>query len=96
LTVFWFALFAIFYERYVGGDMTRAYGAVNLERMKRAVWCDLINALLWLGSALFSSTMCCTGVKGSIKAKLNNRRQRKEKKRMMETMGEMEMGTVRE
>ena len=94
LTVFWFALFAIFYETYVGGDMTPAYGGVNVGRMERAVWCDLINALLWLGSALFSSTMCCSGVKGSIKAKLNNRRQRKEKKKMMETMGEMEMGTI--
>lgn len=96
LTVFWFALFAVFFEVYIGGDdMTPAYGGVDSGRMERAVWCDLINALLWFGSALFSSTMCCSGMKASIKGKINNRRQRKDKQRMMETMGEMEMGTIR-
>lgn len=94
LTVFWFALFAVFYEVYLGGDMTPAYGGVNTGRMERAVWCDLINALLWLGSALFSSIMCCSGMKASIKGKLRDRQHRKEKKKMMETMGEMEMGTI--
>ena len=95
LAVFWFALFAVFYEVYLGGDMTPTYGGVDLGRMERAVWCDLINALLWLGSALFSSMMCCSGTKASIKGKINDRRQRKEKHRMMNAMGEMEMGTVR-
>lgn len=94
LTVFWFALFAIFYEVYLGRDMTPAYGGVDTGRMQRAVWCNLINALLWLGSALFSSIMCCSGVKASIKGKFRDRRQRKEKKKMMETLGEMEMGTI--
>lgn len=94
LTVFWFALFATFYQVYLGGEMTPAYGMVNTGRMKRAVWCDLVNALLWLASALFSSSMCCSGMKASIKTRLNKRRQSKEKKKMMETMGEMEMGTV--
>ncbi|KAJ4406890.1 hypothetical protein N0V91_004321 [Didymella pomorum] len=94
LTVFWFALFAVFYEVFLGGDMTPAYDGVNTGRMERAVWCDLINALLWFGSALFSSMMCCSGVKATIKGKIRDRRQRKEKKRMMETMGEMEMGTI--
>ncbi|KAF3053836.1 hypothetical protein E8E11_010684 [Didymella keratinophila] len=46
LTVFWFALFAVFYKVYLGGDMTPAYGGVNTGRMTRAVWCNLINALL--------------------------------------------------
>lgn len=94
LTVVWFALFAVFYEVYLGGDMKPAYDGVDSGRMKRAVWCNLINALLWFGSALFSLTMCCSGVKASIKGKLRDRRQKKEKKRMMATMGEMEMGTV--
>jgi len=92
--VFWFALFAVFYKVYFAGDMTPAYGGVNTGRMERAVWCDLINALLWLGSALFSSSMCCSGTRASIKGKLEDRRQKKEKMMMMETMGEMEMGTI--
>jgi len=94
LTVFWFALFAVFYEVYFAGDMTSAYGGVNNGRMERAVWCDLINALLWLGSALFSSSMCCSGIKASIKGKLKYRRQKKEVKTIMESMSEMEMGTI--
>lgn len=96
LTVFWFALFAVFYEVYIGGGMEPDYTRVDVGRMERAIWCDLINALLWMGSALFSSAMCCSGMKASIKGKLSDRRERKEKKRIMETMGEMEMGTIRE
>ena len=94
LTVFWFALFAVFYKVYLGGNLTTAYGGVNTGRMERAIWCDLINALLWFGSALFSSTMCCSGVKATIKGKIRERQQRNEKKKMMDTMGEMEMGTI--
>ncbi|KAJ4343420.1 hypothetical protein N0V95_006644 [Ascochyta clinopodiicola] len=96
LTVFWFALFAVFYEVYFGGGMEPGFHEVDIGRMERAVWCDLVNALLWAGSAVFSSAMCCSGVKASVKGKLRSRRQRKEKKAMMETMGEMEMGTIRE
>lgn len=95
LTVFWFALFAVFYEVYMGGDMTPAYRGVDSGRMERAAWCNLINALLWFGSALFSSMMCCSGMRASIKTKINNRRQKKQKKRMVETMGEMELGMIR-
>lgn len=95
LTVFWFALFGVFHKNYLSGDTPPAYSGVNSGRMERAVWCDLINALLWLGSALFSSTMCCSGAKASVKGKINDRRQRKQKQRTMDTMGEMEMGTVR-
>ncbi|KAI1511779.1 hypothetical protein L13192_07020 [Pyrenophora tritici-repentis] len=94
LTVFWFALFAVFYKVYFGGDMTPAYSGVDTGRIQRVVWCDLINALLWLGSALFSSSMCCSGIKASVKTKYEDRRQKKEKKKMMETMGEMEIGTT--
>lgn len=95
LAVFWFALFAVFFQAYLEGDVQPAYSGVDEGRMKRAVWCDLINALLWLGSALFSSTMCCAGMNASVREKIHRRRQRKEKQKMMETMGEMEMGTVR-
>ncbi|KAH6642054.1 hypothetical protein C7974DRAFT_384751 [Boeremia exigua] len=94
LTVFWFAVFAVFFKVYMGDAMTQAYEGVNLGRMKRAVWCDLINALLWSGSALFSTTMCCSGMKASIKGKIQNRRQRKEKVKMMQTLGQMETGTI--
>jgi hypothetical protein len=94
LTVFWFALFAVFYGAYLGNKIEPIFGGVNVGRMERAVWCNLVNALLWLGSALFSSAMCCSGVKASIKGKLKSRQQRKEKKKMIETMGEMEMGTI--
>ena len=95
LAVFWFALFAVFYRVYLGDGIEPAYGGVDRGRMIRAVWCDLVNALLWLASALFSSVMCCSGTKASIGQKIKNRRQKKEKQKMMETMGEMEMGTVR-
>jgi hypothetical protein len=95
LAVFWFALFAVFYQAYLENGTQPAYGGVDKGRMTRAVWCDLFNALLWLGSALFSSVMCCSGTKASIKQRIKNRRQKKEKKKMMETMGEMETGTAR-
>ena len=94
LAIFWFALFAVFYQVYLGGEMESAFTGVNIGRMKGAIWCDLINALLWLVSAMFSSTMCCSGVKASIKGKLKNRRQRKEKKKMMGEIGDMESGII--
>ncbi|UPX14777.1 uncharacterized protein EKO05_0005249 [Ascochyta rabiei] len=96
LTVFWFALFAVFYEVYLGGEMEPDFHRVDGGRMERAIWCDLINALLWAGSAVFSSAMCCSGIKASMKRKLNNRRKRKERKAMVGTIGEMEMGTIQE
>ena len=47
LFILWIALFGIFGKMYIG---TRAddYG---IQRMKNAVWVDLVNALLWLISA---------------------------------------------
>lgn len=96
LTVFWFALFAVFYEVYLEGEVESAFTAVSVGRMERAVWCDLINALLWFGSSLFSSAMCCSGTKACVKAKFRDRNQRKEKKRIMETLAKMETGTIRD
>lgn len=94
LAVFWFAIFAVFYNAYFADEMEHEYSGVNLSRMERAVWCDLINALLWSASALFASAICCSGIKASIKRKIQDRKQRKQKRRVMETMSEMEMGTV--
>ncbi|EMD65958.1 hypothetical protein COCSADRAFT_159538 [Bipolaris sorokiniana ND90Pr] len=94
LTVFWLALFATFYKVYLGGAMEPAFEPVNIGRMERAVWCDLVNALLWFGSAVFSSAMCYSGIKGSIQAKLRQRQQRKETKKSMETMSAMETGII--
>jgi hypothetical protein len=47
LFILWIAVFGIFGKMYIG---TRAddYG---IQRMKNAVWVDLVNALLWLISA---------------------------------------------
>ncbi|KAF2825577.1 hypothetical protein CC86DRAFT_324047 [Ophiobolus disseminans] len=94
LVVLWFVCFAVFYQAYLEGAVKPQYQSANLGRMKRAVWCNLINALLWVGSAIFSSAMCCTGVKAAIQNKLQKRRQRKGKNNMVQKMEEMESGTV--
>lgn len=93
LAVFWFALFGFFYEIFLENKV-ESYEDVDIGRMKRAVWCNLINAILWTGSAIFGSIMCCSGAKGAVKAKLERRRQRKEGKKMITYMGQMETGTV--
>ncbi|KAF2125785.1 hypothetical protein P153DRAFT_93787 [Dothidotthia symphoricarpi CBS 119687] len=94
LTIFWIALFGVFYEAYLATGVDERYQGVNMGRMRRAVWCNLANALLWGGSAIFASAMCCSGVRGAVKAKLEERRQKKEGKRTMKSIGEMETGTV--
>jgi hypothetical protein len=94
LSIFWFALFATFYQVYLGGETETAFAGVNIGRMKRTVWCSLANALLWLASALFSSVMCCSGIKASVKGKLRNRRQRQNKKKLMQEVGDMESGSI--
>jgi hypothetical protein len=94
LVVLWFVCFAVFYEAYLAGVVEQDYQGANLGRMERAVWCDLINALLWFGSAIFSSAMCCTGTKAAIRNKLEKRRQRKGKKPAMQKISEMESGLI--
>jgi hypothetical protein len=91
LVILWIASFGVFYDVYLKGEMEVGYENVNLGRMQRAVWCDLINALLWTASALFSSVMCCSGLKAAVKEK---RRQRKEGKRVENKLEAMECGTV--
>ncbi|KAF2851382.1 hypothetical protein T440DRAFT_488972 [Plenodomus tracheiphilus IPT5] len=94
LAVLWIACFGVFYAVYLSGDIDPDYAVVNLGRMKRAVWCDLVNALLWFGSAIFSSVMCCSGIKAAIKSKLQKRREGKGWKGVNDRLEEMETGTV--
>lgn len=94
LAILWFVCFAVFYQAYLEGAVENDYQGANFGRMKRAVWCDLINALLWLCSAIFSSAMCCTGIKATIKNKVQKRRQRKERKLMIHKIDDMESGTI--
>jgi hypothetical protein len=49
LFIFWIAVFGVFGKLYIHTD---AQGDSGIQRMKNAVWIDLINALLWLGSAI--------------------------------------------
>jgi hypothetical protein len=94
LVVLWFVCFAVFYQAYLVDAVEREFQGPNVGRMRRAVWCDLINALLWTSSAIFSSAMCCTGTKAAIKSRLNKRRQRKDKKVVMKEVEELECGTT--
>ncbi|MCJ1354397.1 MAG: hypothetical protein MMC33_004385 [Icmadophila ericetorum] len=49
LFILWIALFGVFGKLYI---KTNAEGDAGIQRMKNAVWVDLINALLWLFSAV--------------------------------------------
>lgn len=96
LAVLWIACFGVFYGVYIVGGADPDYAVVDLGRMERAVWCDLVNAILWFGSAIFSSVMCCSGIKAALKAKLMKRRQKKEDLKSVNKIQEMETGTIGE
>ncbi|KAH8660688.1 hypothetical protein BGZ60DRAFT_413869 [Tricladium varicosporioides] len=49
LFILWIALFGLFGNMYI---KERAEGDKGVQRMKNAVWVDLVCALLWLGSAV--------------------------------------------
>jgi len=49
LFILWIALFGLFGKMYIH---ERAEGDSGVQRMKNAVWVDLVNALLWLFSAI--------------------------------------------
>jgi hypothetical protein len=49
LFILWIALFGLFGNMYIKED---AEGNAAVQRMKNAVWVDLVNVLLWLGSAV--------------------------------------------
>jgi hypothetical protein len=94
LCILWFTLFAVFYVIYVPGEVETKYAGVNVSRMRSVVWLDLISALLWFSSAVFSTTMCCSGLKGGLRGKREQWRLRKQKNTKEEEMEEMETGTV--
>lgn len=92
--VLWVALFGVFYSISLSHrPVESGYDSTHTGRMKAVVWIDLINALLWLASALFSSVMCCSGIKGAIKGKLEHRRVKKGKS---DSTNQMEEGIVHE
>jgi len=49
LFILWVAVFGIFGKLFIHED---AEGNKDIERMKSAVWIDLINMLLWFISAI--------------------------------------------
>lgn len=49
LFILWIALFGLFGSMYIKEN---AEGDAGVKRMKNAVWVDLVNALLWLISAV--------------------------------------------
>ncbi|KAJ4303841.1 hypothetical protein N0V90_002742 [Kalmusia sp. IMI 367209] len=96
LCVLWLALFGLFYTIYLSKDQVNpTFRDVNFGRMKKVVWLDMINFLLWLASALFSTLMCCSGIKGMIKGKLERRKLKKTSHSQTET-SDMEEGVLRE
>ncbi|KAF9733135.1 hypothetical protein PMIN01_08818 [Paraphaeosphaeria minitans] len=96
ICIFWLALFGVFYQIYLSGnELQTQYEGVNLRRTKAAVWLNLINFLLWLASAIFSTVMCCAGTKGAMKGKFEQRRERKSRKDL-EGAAEMEAGVFHE
>jgi hypothetical protein len=95
LVVLWVACFGVFYQVYLMGAIEQPYQNTDAGRMKRAVWCNLVNTVLWFVSAVFSSAMCCTGMKAAINNRLEKRRQRKEKGKLMQEIEEMESGVAK-
>lgn len=94
MTVLWIACFDVFYGVYLDGGVPADYAVVDFGRMKLAGWCNLVNALLWLCTALFSSVMCCSGTKTAVVIKIEERRQRKEEEKAGNKIERMENGTV--
>jgi hypothetical protein len=82
LCVLWLALFGNFYQTFVGKDVSvdANLAVTDKGRMKAAVWLNLVNFLLWLASAIFSTAMCCSGTKAMIRGKLEKRRTKKQDK----------------
>ncbi|CAG5169058.1 uncharacterized protein ALTATR162_LOCUS6992 [Alternaria atra] len=69
LAILWIACFSVFYGVYLNGELPADYSVVDSSRMRVAGWCNLVNASLWLGSALFSSMLCCSGIKAAMEGK---------------------------
>jgi hypothetical protein len=97
LCVLWLALFGTFYTIFFvsGGIEDPDNMKADKHRMKAAVWLDLVNFLLWMASALFSTAMCCSGTKARIRGKIEKRRRTKQCK-SEEQVEAMEKGVARE
>ena len=103
LCVLWLALFGTFYNTYVGNNVAidADLAATDEGRMKAAVWLSLVNFLLWLASAMFSTAMCCSGTKAMIRGKIEKRRAKKRSKglksmKSVKSVEAMEEGVVHE
>ncbi|KAF2659645.1 hypothetical protein K491DRAFT_622444 [Lophiostoma macrostomum CBS 122681] len=94
LCILWFTLFAVFHVIYIPRSIDSKYARVNVSRMRSAVWLDLVSALLWFASAVFSTTMCCSGMKGGMRGKRERWHLRNNKNTKDEELGEMETGTI--
>jgi len=54
LFILWIAVFGIFGKMYIHED---AEGNGGVQRMKNAVWVDLVNVFLWLISAVYGAVL---------------------------------------
>jgi hypothetical protein len=93
LCLLWFVVFAVFYMAYYAMPIEPQYTKADITRMKNLVWVDLVNALLWMSSALFSTTMCCSGLRAKVRGKTEEWRIRRQKKN---TISAMEQGTLQQ
>ncbi|KAI2895912.1 hypothetical protein CBS63078_8426 [Aspergillus niger] len=60
LCVFWLTLFGIFGKMYIGDYEDSS----EVTRMRHAVWVDLVNLLLWVGTALWKGMRWWRGQRG--------------------------------
>ena len=51
-SILWIAVFGIFGKMYIHEDPE---GDAGVQRMKNAVWVDLVNVFLWLISAIYGA-----------------------------------------
>jgi hypothetical protein len=58
LFILWIAVFGIFGKMYI---QEKAEGDAGVQRMKNAVWIDLINVFLWLISAIWGAVIFFRG-----------------------------------
>jgi hypothetical protein len=69
------ACFAVFYGKYLNGQPPADYAVVDPGSMRNAGRCNLVNALLWLVSALFSLISYCFGIKPTTERRLREEKQ---------------------
>lgn len=53
-SILWVAVFGVFGRLYIHADPK---GASGVQRMKNAVWIDLVNMLLWFISAIYGAVL---------------------------------------